>query len=132
MINSVTHLKALPLDLDRQDGCHVSTWAKVDHDGFRDDDILWVSNAVILSNYDSAGGCLAFAALTRLGFTCHFLDASRDERRNGWGSVRPARASPLCCACSHHDLHLRASHPLSIHLLHLSPTPTSSDYGRWG
>ena len=30
-----------------------------------------------------------------------FLDASCDERRNGWGSVRPARASPLCCACSH-------------------------------
>jgi hypothetical protein len=75
------------------------------------------------------------AALTRLGFTCHFLDASCDERRNdGWVSVRPARASPLCCACSHDlaELHLRASHPLSIHLLYPFLTPTLPDYGRWG
>lgn len=57
-------------------------------------------HAVILSIYERECGCLAFA-LTWLGFTCHFLEASCDERRNGWGSVRPARASPLCCACSH-------------------------------
>ena len=72
MIDSVTHIEAVPLDLNRQDGCHGSTWAKADHDGFRDDDILWVSNAVILTFYEREGGCLAFAALTRLGFTCHF------------------------------------------------------------
>lgn len=29
-------------------------------------------------------------------------------------------------------LDLRAPRPLSIHLLHLSPTPTLPDYGRWG
>ena len=119
----------------REDACSVSTRDIPPHHGlsrrFCLPCIVWVSNAAVLSHYESESGCLALFPDSAWLHMPFFSTASCDERR-----MDGARSDQLVLLRSavHAAMtsHLRASHPLSIHLLHLSPTPSLPDYGRWG
>lgn len=115
----------------REDACEVSTRAKPHHGLSRRfclPCIARVSNAAVLSHYESECGCLALFPDSAWLHMPFFSTASCDERRMDGArsdqlvllrsAVHAAMTSQLLY------LDLRAPRPLSIHLLYLSPTPT--------